>query len=312
MRYVGKEKIMYDVIIIGAGTAGLSASIYTSRAGKSTLLLEGYLPGGQIVSSKEIENYPGIKHISGADFASALYEQALSLGATIKYENATSIEGFPDKKVVRTDQATYECKSIIIATGATKRALGLEREQELTGLGVSYCAVCDGAFFKGKEVAVVGGGNTAVEDAIFLSAYCKKVYLIHRKDSFRAESRLVETLEARENVSFILESVATKLHGEGRLEGIDIKSKSGEETFLPLDGLFVAIGQIPANDFCANMVALDPEGYIIAGENCKTNAEGIFVAGDCRTKTIRQLTTASSDGTIAGLAACEYIDGLTH
>lgn len=312
MRYVGKEKIMYDVIIIGAGTAGLSAAIYTSRAGKNTLLVEGYLPGGQIISSKEIENYPGIKHISGADFASALYEQALSLGAAIKYENVTSIESLPDKKIVKTSETSYECKSIIIATGATKRSLGIDKENELTGLGVSYCAVCDGAFFKGKEVAVIGGGNTAVEDAIFLSAYCKKVYLIHRKDSFRAESRLVETLEARENVSFILEGVITKLHGRERLEGIDIRDKSGTETFLPVDGLFVAIGQIPANDFCSHMIALDQAGYIIAGEDCKTNAEGVFVAGDCRTKTIRQLTTASSDGTIAGLAACEYIDNLSR
>ena len=303
---------MYDVIIIGAGTAGLSASIYTSRAGKSTLLLEGYLPGGQIITSKEIENYPGIKHISGADFASALYEQALSLGASMKYESAISIESFSDKKVVKTNQSTYECKSIIIATGATKRSLGLDKEKELTGLGVSYCAICDGAFFKGKEVAVVGAGNTAVEDAIFLSAYCKKVYLIHRKDSLRAESRLVETLEARENVSFILESVITKLHGSKRLEGIDIRNKSHREAFLPIEGLFVAIGQIPANDFCSNIVALDPAGYVIADEDCKTNAEGIFVAGDCRTKMIRQLTTASSDGTIAGLAACEYIDSLNN
>lgn len=301
---------MYDVIIIGAGTAGLSAAIYTSRAGKNTLLLESYIPGGQIVSSKEIENYPGIKHISGADFASALYEQALSLGASIKYDNATSIESLPDGKIVKTSETSYACKSIIIATGVTKRSLGLEMEKELTGLGVSYCAICDGAFFKGKEVAVIGGGNTAIEDAIFLTAYCKKVYLIHRKDSLRAESRLIETLEARENVFFILESLVTKLHGSKHLEGISVKNKWGVENFLPVNGLFVAIGQIPANDFCSHIIALNQEGYIIADEDCKTNAEGIFVAGDCRTKSIRQLTTASSDGTIAGLAACEYIDNL--
>ena len=183
-------------------------------------------------------------------------------------------------------------------------------EKELTGLGVSYCAICDGAFFKGKEVAVVGGGNTAIEDAIFLAAYCKKVYLIHRKDSLRAESRLVETLESRENVSFVLQSLVTKLHGSKHLEGISIKNRSGVETFLPINGLFVAVGQIPANDFCSHIITLNQEGYIIADEDCKTNAEGIFVAGDCRTKSIRQLTTASSDGTIAGLAACEYIDNL--
>lgn len=301
---------MYDVIIIGAGTAGLSAAIYTSRAGKNTLLLESYIPGGQIVSSKEIENYPGIKHISGADFASALYEQALSLGASIKYDNATSIESLPDGKIVKASETSYACKSIIIATGATKRSLGLEMEKELTGLGVSYCAICDGAFFKGKEVAVIGGGNTAIEDAIFLAAYCKKVYLIHRKDSLRAESRLIETLEARENVSFMLESLVTKLHGSKHLEGISFKNKSGVEKFLPVNGLFVAVGQIPANDFCSHIITLNQEGYIIADEDCKTNAEGIFVAGDCRTKSIRQLTTASSDGTIAGLAACEYIDNL--
>lgn len=301
---------MYDVIIIGAGTAGLSAAIYTSRAGKNTLLLESYIPGGQIVSSKEIENYPGIKHISGADFASALYEQALSLGASIKYDNATSIESLPDGKIVKASETSYACKSIIIATGATKRSLGLEMEKELTGLGVSYCAICDGAFFKGKEVAVIGGGNTAIEDAIFLAAYCKKVYLIHRKDSLRAESRLIETLEARENVSFMLESLVTKLHGSKHLEGISFKNKSGVEKFLPVNGLFVAVGQIPANDFCSHIITLNQEGYIIADEDCKTNAEGIFVAGDCRTKSIRQLTTASSDGTIAGLAVCEYIDNL--
>ena len=303
---------MYDVVIIGAGTAGLSAAIYTSRAGKSTLLLEGYMPGGQIVTSKEIENYPGIKNISGADFASALYEQALSLGATMKYDNATSIDSLPDRKIVRAGDKSYECKSVIIATGATKRPLGLEREKELTGLGVSYCAICDGAFFKGKEVAVVGGGNTAIEDAIFLSAYCSKVYVIHRKNTLRAESRLVEILEARENVSFVLESLVTKLHGDKVLEGIDVKHQSGEESFLPVNGLFVAVGQIPANDFCSHIVKLNQEGYIVADEDCKTNEPGIFVAGDCRTKMIRQLTTAPSDGTIAGLAACEYIDKLTY
>lgn len=301
---------MYDIIIIGAGTAGLSASIYASRAGKTNLLLEGYLPGGQIVNSKEIENYPGIKHISGADFASALYEQAISLGAIMKYESAVSIDNLGDKKIVKTTQGIYECRSIIIATGAINRPLGLEREKELTGSGVSYCAICDGAFFKGKEVAVVGAGNTAIEDAIFLSGYCKKVYLIHRKNSLRAEARLVETLQARENVYFILESVVTKLHGDTKLEGVDIKNISGMESFLPIEGLFVAIGQIPANDFCAHIVELNQSGYIIADEDCKTNAEGIFVAGDCRTKAIRQLTTASSDGTVAGLAACEYIDSL--
>lgn len=301
---------MQDIIIVGAGTAGLSAAIYALRAGKKALILEANSYGGQIVNSPEVENYPGIKHISGYEFATNLYEQAVALGAEVKYERVIKITNEKDRKIVETTEETYECKSIIIATGAKNRPLGVDREEELIGAGISYCATCDGAFFRGKEVAVVGGGNTALEDAAFLSNYCSKVYIIHRRDSFRGEEQLLKQLKEKENVELVLNNIVVKLNGQDRLESVTVKDKNAEEEKeLKVSGLFVAIGQMPENTAFSDMIELDQKGYILATEDCKTKAEGIFTAGDCRTKTVRQLATAASDGAVAGLAACEYIAG---
>ncbi len=299
---------MTDIIIIGAGTAGLSAAIYALRAGKSVLLMEQLTYGGQIINTPEVENYPGIKSISGFDFAQGLYEQAEALGAELKYEQVTGIEDGEVKKV-RTAGGEYECKAIILATGAKNRPLGLDKETEFIGSGISYCATCDGAFFKGRVVAVNGGGNTALEDALFLSNYCKKVYLIHRRDEFRGEAKQAEKLKEKENIEFVLNATITELLGDDELKGVKVHDKiSGVDKDIELDGLFIAIGQMPENAAFAPLIELDKGGYIVAGEDCKTNVEGIFAAGDCRTKTVRQLTTAAADGAVAALAACAYAD----
>ncbi|MDD3222146.1 MAG: thioredoxin-disulfide reductase [Clostridia bacterium] len=300
---------MYDMVIIGAGTAGLSAAIYGVRAGKSVLVLEGESYGGQIINSPEVENYPGIAKISGFEFATGLYEQAKNLGASIEFEAVSRVEKTGKDFIVYTEEREIPCHSVILATGAKNRPLGVEREVELVGAGVSYCATCDGAFFRGQETAVVGGGSTALEDAEFLSSYCSKVYLIHRRDEFRGEQWLVENLRKKENVEFVLDSRVTEILGEQGVEGILVENvKTGDIRELKISGLFVAIGQMPDNSSFAPLVDLDAGGYIKALEDCKTSEAGIFAAGDCRTKTVRQLTTAASDGAVAGLAACEYIN----
>ena len=299
---------MNDIIIIGAGTAGLSAAIYARRAGKKALILEALSYGGQIINTPEVENYPGIKNISGFDFATGLYEQAADLGAEIEYVRVTGIENNADgSKTVHTTDGDRECKAVIIATGAKNRPLGIEREEELTGSGVSYCATCDGAFYKKKSVAVNGGGNTAIEDAGFLSNFCSKVYVIHRRDEFRADVHEVEKLKAKENVEFILDSEVTALLGDDELTGIEVTNKkTGEKKELEISGLFIAIGQMPDNTAFASVVDLDEKGYIIGKEDCLTNTPGVFTAGDCRTKAVRQLTTAAADGAVAALAAAAY------
>lgn len=298
---------MYDIVIVGGGTAGLSAAIYGVRAGKKVLILEKKNYGGQIINSPEVENYPGIPHISGYEFATGLYRQATGLGAEFSLEEALRIEDGKDKKVVFTAENRYETASVILATGARNRPLGLEGERELIGAGISYCATCDGAFFRGRETAVVGGGNTALEDAMFLAGYCKKVYVIHRREQFRGERALLETLRAKDNVEFVLNVVVEELKGEKQLEGVVLRDVvTGRRFEKRLDGLFVAIGQMPDNDAFAELVETDEKGYIRAAEDCRTGVDGIFTAGDCRTKAVRQLTTAAADGAVAGLAACEY------
>ena len=298
----------YDVVIAGAGTAGLSAAIYVQRAGKTALVLEGNAYGGQIINTLDVENYPGIKHISGFDFATGLYEQAQELGAKVEFEEVLGITADGEEKLVRTAGKTYRCCAVIIATGVTRRVLGLPNEKELVGKGVSYCATCDGAFYRKKDVAVNGGGNTALEDAEFLSRFCNKVYLIHRRDQFRAAEAEIRKIEGKENIELVLNSTITALsEGEdGKLASIETTDKlTGEKRTIPVSGLFVAIGQIPANQAFADIVELDSAGYIVAGEDTKTSAEGIFAAGDCRTKKVRQLATAGADGAVAALAACE-------
>ena len=302
---------MFDLIIVGAGTAGLSAAIYGVRAGKSVLVLEGAAYGGQIINTPEIENYPGIKKISGFEFATNLYNQAKELGAEIRFEKVLSVQEKNGHKIVVTKDKEYEAKAVILATGAKNRNLGIEKEQELVGKGVSYCATCDGMFYRGKVVAVNGGGNTAVEDATFLSEYVEKVYVIHRRDSFRADKAEVDRLVAKKNVELVLNSIIKALESDASgLTGILVVDKDGKERRIQVDGLFVAIGQAPDNEAFRNEVDLDGKGYISAGEDCSTKTAGIFTAGDCRTKAVRQLATAASDGAVAALAAVNYINGL--
>lgn len=298
----------YDIVIVGAGTAGLSAAIYAVRAGKRVIVLEATTHGGQIVNTPEVENYPGIQKISGFEFANNLYEQAKSLGAEVIYEKVIGIEVNGEEKIVHTTKEDYQAKAVILATGAKNRPLGLEHEKEWIGAGISYCATCDGMFYRGKDVAVAGGGNTALEDAIFLTNYCRKVYLIHRRDAFRGEEKLLQTLKEKPNVEFVLNANITRLIGEDGVDGVEVEDKNThEKRVIDVMGLFVAIGQMPENSEFINVVDLDKGGYIEAKEDCKTKTKGIFTAGDCRTKKVRQLATAASDGAIAALAACEYI-----
>lgn len=306
---------MYDILVVGAGTAGLSAAIYGVRAGKKVIVLEKKNYGGQIVNSPEIVNYPGISKISGFAFAKELYEQAVSLGAEYQTGRVVHIERLMDTagwqvEVSQSDGETkeYLTRTVILATGARNRPLGLEREDALIGAGVSYCATCDGMFFRGKDVAVVGGGNTALEDAMFLTGYCRKVYLVHRREGFRGEEKLLHALQKKENLSFVLNSVVEELIGDTSLTSVKIRNvDSGACTEIPVSALFVAIGQMPDNSDFEELIELDDKGYILASEDCKTGTSGIFTAGDCRTKNVRQLATAASDGAVAALAACELI-----
>lgn len=300
---------MYDIIIIGAGPAGLAAAVYGQRAEKRTLLIDEKGYGGQIINTPEVENYPAIQKISGFDFANSLYQQAANLGAELTFEKAIAIETKADTKIVRTESGFYEGRAVIIATGAKNRPLGLEREAELTGRGVAYCATCDGAFYRGRTVAVIGGGNTALEDAEVLSGLAEKVYLIHRRDVFRGEESLVNRIRTKENVDLLLNRIPTALLGEEKITGLELEDRlNGEKEVLQLDGIFVAIGQMPDNEAFAEEIELDEKGYVKAGEDCLTKSDGIFVAGDCRTKKVRQLATAVADGAVAALAAVEYIN----
>lgn len=300
---------MYDIVIVGAGTAGMSAAIYGVRSGKKVLLLEEKNYGGQIVNTPEVENYPGIIKTSGFEFATNLFNQAKSLGAEIKYEKALKIEDNGTLKTIVTNKNTYEAKTVIIATGAKNRQLRLENEKKLIGSGVSYCATCDGMFFRGRDVAVVGGGNTALEDAMFLSNYCNKVYIIHRRDKLRGEEKIAKAISEKDNIEMVWNSNVIKILGDNQVEGITVKnSVDGSEKNIKVSGLFIAVGQEPDNYDFQSVIKLDEKGYVIAGEDCRTETNGIFTAGDCRTKSVRQLTTAASDGAVATIGACEYID----
>jgi thioredoxin reductase (NADPH) len=321
------NKKSYDIIIVGAGTAGMSAAIYGVRSGKSVLIIEEKIYGGQIINTPEVENYPSIDSISGAAFATNLYNQAVGLGTEYINEQVTGINKSEyDKSLevvssdknkpltkriftVDTDNNSYEAKAVIIATGSKHRTLGIEKEYKLLGKGVSYCATCDGMFFRNRDVAVVGGGNTALEDALFLAEYCHRVYIIHRRDKFRGEKTIESALHEKENVHFLMDSIVDEIYGDDVLNGISVLNvKNSSRQKVEVNGLFVAIGRIPDNEKFSNIVNLDKYGYVVAGEDCKTNCAGVFVAGDCRTKNIRQLTTAAADGAVAALGACAYID----
>jgi thioredoxin reductase (NADPH) len=304
------EKI-YDIGIIGGGTAGMTAAIYGQRAGKQTVIIEGSTFGGQITSSPNVENYPGIASVSGSEFSMNLLDQATKLGAETVMEQVTGIvDGENGVKVIHTTGKEYRCRSVILATGVTHRHLGVPNEERLTGAGVSYCATCDGMFFRGRDVAVVGGGSTALQDAEFLSDYCRKVYLIHRRDEFRGEENIVKRLEEKENVEFILSTTVRDIIGDQTVERLILNNKkTGKEYKLEVSGIFIAVGHITQNEIFADIVRLDENGFVLAAEDCVTSHPGIFAAGDCRTKEVRQLTTAAADGAVAALAACKYIAG---
>ncbi len=301
---------MYDIIIIGGGPAGLVAAVYARRAQKSVLVIEKEVFGGQITFSPKVENIPGFKELSGNEFAENLVDQAINLGADFEMCEAVSVKQ-GDIKTVVTDSGEYEGKAVIIATGAKHRRLGLPNEDKFIGEGISFCAVCDGAFYKDKTVAVIGGGNSALQEAILLSEQAKKVYVIQNLDFLTGEAALQEQLKAKPNVEIILGSVLDAYLGEDEIKGVRIKrEKDGELSEIALDGVFLAIGLIPQNEAFADIIPLDERGYAIADENCLLDG-GIFVAGDCRTKKIRQVTTAAADGAVAALAACDYIETLT-
>ncbi len=299
---------MYDIIVVGAGPAGLTAALYARRAEKSVLILERSTFGGQMTYSPKIENYPGTGSLSGNELADRMVEQVLEQGAEIELETVTAIRDEGEIKRVITEDGEYEGRAVILAVGVKHRQLGLARENEFVGNGISFCAVCDGAFYRDMTVAVIGGGNSALQEAILLSEGCRKVYVIQNLDTFTGEVALVNKLRARDNVEFIMGTVVTELVGEDQLRAIRLRSNCGQEDELTLDGMFVAIGLIPCNAPFADVAALNDYGYFAADESCVTSTPGIFVAGDCRGKSIRQVTTATADGASAALAACRYLE----
>ena len=302
---------MYDIVIIGSGPAGLTAAIYALRAGKSVLILEKSAFGGQVTYSPKIENYPAMGQISGNELAEKMVDQALTMGADVNLETVTGIRDNGNSKTVITEDGEYEAKAVIIATGVKHRRLGIENEEDFIGEGISFCAVCDGAFYKGQSVAVIGGGNSALQEAVLLSEGCTKVTLVQNLAYFTGEAKLLDILKSRDNVEFITSSVVDSIIADGStFKGIKIKNdESGEISELLCDGMFVAIGLAPENDMFADLAKLNQWGYFDSAEDCTTATPGIYVAGDCRSKRIRQITTATADGAVAALAACAYIDG---
>lgn len=295
---------MYDIIIVGAGPAGLTSAIYAARANKKVLVLEAKVPGGQIVNASKIENYPGIENISGSDFAMNLYNQVINLGIEIKFETVLSIT--KDKEVY-TNNSKYSAKAIILASGRSNRKLKIENEDNLIGRGVSYCATCDGNFYKDKIVSVVGGGNTALDEAIYLSDIASKVYLIHRNDNFSGEDKLINELKNKSNVEILLNTNVIRINGIDKIDTITINT-NGIEKELEIDGLFIAIGQEPNNTIFKNIIDIDEKGYIKTTDGVHTNIKGIYVAGDARDKMLRQLTTAVSDGSVAATTAIKEME----
>ena len=299
---------MYDIIVIGAGPAGLVSALYARRAGKTVCVLEKGSFGGQITYSPKVENIPGFLSVSGNEFAEKLVEQVLEQGADVECCEVLEIRDGETKTVI-TDSGEFSARAVIVATGAKHRMLGLPGEEKFVGEGISFCAVCDGAFYEGKDVAVIGGGNSALQEALLLAETSRKVYVVQNLDFLTGEKKLAEQLENKENVEILLGAVVDRIVGEDTLTGIVIKKTAdGREIELAVDGMFVAIGLIPQNEAFKNVISLDERGYADSGEDCTTKSEGVFVAGDCRKKEIRQVATAASDGAIAALAAIKYLD----
>ena len=304
---------MYDIVIVGSGPAGLTAALYARRAEKSVLVIEKNSFGGQITHSPRVENYPGFKVASGSELGDRFLEQAMEQGAEIELDTVKAIEGTPGNYKVVCEYSAFEARSVIIAAGSHHRTLGLNGEEKFTGEGISYCAVCDGAFYKGKTVAIIGGGNTALQEAALLSDGCERVYVIQNLAYFTGEKNLASRLDTRSNVEVRFSTVVTDIIEDGSFRGIRlINTETDEETELYIDGMFVAIGQQPENDPFRSVVGINDYGYVKAGEDCIPEGApaGIFVAGDCRTKSVRQVTTATADGAVAALAACRFLDSL--
>ena len=300
---------MYDIIIVGAGPAGLTAALYARRAGHSVLVLEGGVPGGQAVTTPHVENWPGTLSISGPDFAMGLYQQCTDLGAEIQFAAVTGFQDQGSVKVVLAGEEQFQGRALILANGVQRRKLGVPGEERLGGKGVSYCATCDGSFFKGKDVAVVGGGNTAVEDAIYLASICPTVWLIHRRDKLTAQKYLVDGLKDKPNVKLLMEHKVLEIQGEKQVESIRLMGPD-HQRILHVSAVFAAVGLIPDNAKFSPPLALNEYGYLQAGEDCVTNIPGVFAAGDTRSKELRQLVTAAADGAIAASKAGQYLGGL--
>ena len=302
---------MHDIIIVGGGPAGLTAAIYGLRAGKTVLVIEKNGFGGQIAYSPKVENIPGTISISGTEFADKLTEQAMNLGADVELETVVRVEDGKTKKVYTEEGSCYEAGAVILAVGVKHRMLGLPGEEELVGNGISFCAVCDGAFYAGQDVAMIGGGNSALQEALLLSEVCNKVTIVQNLAFFTGEKKLADALTARENVEVVFSAVVAEYRSEnGTLTGLRIRLENGEERVLPVDGAFLAVGLAPENDAFASLAELNDWGYFASTEDCATKTAGIYVAGDCRSKTIRQVTTAAGDGAVAAMTACRYLDSL--
>ena len=302
---------MYDVLIVGGGPAGLTAAVYALRAGKTVLVIEKAGFGGQIAFSPKVENIPGTIQISGAEFAEKLIEQAMNLGADVELETVTGLEKKDGIFRVSTEDGNvYEGKTVILATGVKHRMLGLPGEQELVGKGISFCAVCDGAFYAGQEVAMIGGGNSAMQEALLLSEVCTKVTIVQNLADFTGEKKLAQLLHEKENVEILFSTVVAGYEQEnGQLTGLKLRSEvDGTESYLKVDGAFLAVGLVPNNDAFKDLAKLNAWGYFDSAEDCTTATEGLFVAGDCRSKMIRQVVTAAGDGAVAAMAACRYLD----
>ncbi|MDY0408873.1 thioredoxin-disulfide reductase [Virgibacillus soli] len=305
------EEKVYDVVIAGAGPAGMTAAVYASRANLHTLMIERGIPGGQMANTEEVENYPGFDHILGPDLSNKMFEHAKKFGAEYAYGDISEVTDHGDYKLIKAGKNEYKTKTFIITTGAEHKKIGIPGEEELAGRGVSYCAVCDGAFFKDKELVVIGGGDSAVEEGIYLTKFAKKVTIIHRRDALRAQKIIQERAFNNEKIDFIWDTQAVSINGENKVSSLTLNNlKTGETSEFKADGVFIYIGMLPLSEPFKNLGITDDEGYILTNENMETKIPGVYAAGDIREKKLRQIVTATGDGSIAAESAQAYIEEL--